>query len=240
MPEIARQMLQETRVDVILGGGEDEFLPESENGCYPEPGEQEDGSNLIAEAQDAGYAYVCTADQLALVNPSITNKLLGLFADEGMERPFSPSLAAMTQVAINILSKNPEGFFLMVEGGQIDWAGHDNKAMESMESTIGFDAAVAVGQAYAAVQPNTLIIVTADHETGGMSVLPEPSGAVPEDGPFSMPDGTPFYVNWTSKEHTDLDVPVTAQGPWSELLFGRYQNTRIFEAMYAALMGETP
>lgn len=234
MTEIANQMLA-AQVDVLLGGGEDEFLPTTATGCYPEPGERDDGRNLINEAIANGYTYVCSAAAFAVVDPTSTSRLLGLFADEGMTRPFSPSLAQMTQKAIDILSQDPDGFFLMVEGGQIDWACHANDATNAITDTIGLDEAVDVGKAYASTIPSTLIIVTADHETGGMSADLESSGLPDEDGPFSMPDETPFWVNWTTTDHTTADVPTTAQGPWSHLLVGTYENTHIHDIMRIAL-----
>ncbi len=230
MQEIARQMIA-AGVDVLLGGGEDEFLPTTATGCYPQPGERTDGRNLITEAVAAGYVYVCDATAFAAVDPASTSRLLGLFADEGMVRPFSPSLADMTRKAIEILSRDPDGFFLMVEGGQIDWASHANRAADTITDVIGLDEAVAVAKTYAASAPNTLIIVTADHETGGMSV-DLTSG---EQGPFSMPDGTPFYVSWTTRGHTGVNVPTTALGPWSHLLSGEYENTYIHDVMRRAL-----
>jgi len=235
MTEIASQMVLTTEVDVLLGGGEDEFLPTTATGCYPELGERTDGHNLIAEATAAGYTYVCDTTTFAAVVPTSTTRLLGLFADEGMPRPFSPSLAEMTQKAIDILSQDPDGFFLMVEGGQIDSAGHANDAANVISDTIGLDEAIALAQTYASTVSNALVIVTADHETGGMSPDLVPSGLPGEDGPFYMPDLTPFYVNWTTGGHTGVDVPTTAQGPWSDLLIGTYENTHIHDVMRVAL-----
>ena len=232
--EIARQMI-ESGVDVLLGGGEDEFLPTAESGCYPEIGERGDGRNLISEAQAAGFTYVCNAAGLAAVSPLTSDRLLGLFADEGMVRPFSPSLPLMTERAIEILQRDPDGFFLMVEGGQIDWAGHANDGANVIGDVIEFDEAVSVGLDYAALHPDTLVIVTADHETGGMATSLTSSGDPDEDGPFFMPDATPFYVNWTTTGHTAADVPVTSSGPWSSTLQGIKQNTEVFFTMRKAL-----
>jgi alkaline phosphatase len=228
MTEIARQML-EARVDVLLGGGEDQFVPTNDAGCFG-PGERLDERNLLDEAVLAGYTHVCTATAFTAV-PTSTTRLLGIFADEAMSRPFSPSLKDMTQKAIDILSQDPDGFFLMVEGGQIDWASHANNATDAISDTIGLDDAIAVAQTYASTAPNTLVIVTADHETGGMSV--NLMGG--EQGPFYMPGGTPFYVNWESTEHTGADVPTTSLGPWSDLLAGSYENTHIHDVMCMAL-----
>ena len=234
MTEIASQMLAH-EVDVMLGGGEDEFLPAGEVGRYPEPGEREDGRNLVAEATAAGYTYVSDATDFAALVPTSTVRLLGLFADEGMTRPFSPSLAEMTQKAIAILSRDPEGFFLMVEGGQIDWACHLNDAATAISDTVGLDEAVVVAQSYASTRDGVLVIVTGDHETGGMTVSLPPTGSIGEDGPFYMPDGEPFYVNWTTGNHTGEDVPTTAQGLRSYLLAGTSENTYIHDVMSKVL-----
>ncbi|NIM93870.1 MAG: alkaline phosphatase [Anaerolineales bacterium] len=229
MIEISRQMM-ETGVDVLLGGGEDEFLPKGVPGCHPETGERRDGLNLVEDAIEAGYELVCDAESLAKV-PSSTTHLLGFFADEGMKRPYSPSLAEMTTKAIDILSQDPEGFFLMVEGGQIDWASHDNDSEDTLMDVIGFDEAVAVAVSFADSDGETLVIVTADHETGGLAVSQssENMGAWFEE--FSMPDGTPFYLGWSSTSHTRAAIPTTAMGPGSDGLAGRYESTHIFKVM---------
>jgi alkaline phosphatase len=236
MTEIASQMLDH-QVDVLLGGGEDEFLPTGEAGCYSGDGARTDGRNLTGEAVAAGYTYVCTPGAFAAV-PVTTTRLLGLFGGGGMTRPFSPTLVQMTQKSIDILSQDPDGFFLMVEGGQIDWACHANDAANAITDTIDFDAAVAVAQAYAATNPNALVIVTADHETGGMSVTLDPTGDPREDGPFRMPDDTPFYVNWTTGGHTAADVPVTAQGAYADLLNGTSENAYVYSAMFQASVSD--
>ena len=233
MTEIASQMM-DRQVDVLLGGGEDEFLPDTETGCYPQPGKRTDERNLIDEAvKDLGYTYVCTPMAFAAV-PVTTTHLLGLFADWEMTRPVSPTLAQMTQKAIDILSQDADGFFLMVEGGQIDWACHANDAANAITDTIDFDAAVAVAQAYAATNPNALVIVTADHETGGMSITLDPTGDPGEDGPFRMPDDTLFYVNWVTTQHTAADVPTTAQGAYADLLNVTSENTHVYSVMFQA------
>jgi alkaline phosphatase len=235
--EIAAMIL-EHEVDVLLGGGEDDFLPTSVEGCFPELGHREDGRNLIDEAIALGYTYLCDATALTKINTDRDSKVLGLFGDEEMDRPYAPTLAEMTRVAIEILSKNPNGFFLMVEGGRIDWACHANNAQTAMDDTLGFDEAVSEAIDFAESDGETLLIVTADHETGGMSVDLTSTGKPGEDGPFSMPDGKPFYVNWTTDYHSAADVPVTAMGPGAEELSGSYENTHIFEVMYSVLFPE--
>jgi len=234
--EIALQMV-ENKVNVLLAGGEDDFLANTITGCYPAAGHRSDERSLIAEAQTAGYVYVCDAAELDAVDLENTPYLLGLFADDGMLRPYEPTLEQMTAAALAILSQDPDGFFLMVEGGQIDWAAHAQEAENVIDDVIGFDAAVTLGLDYAKENQNTLIIVTADHETGGMSVDLESSGRLNEDGPFYMPDDTLFYVNWTSTDHTGANVPTTAQGKNSDQLAGAYEITHIYEVMRQFLGG---
>ncbi|MFQ5859332.1 MAG: alkaline phosphatase [Anaerolineae bacterium] len=228
MTEIARQLL-EHGVDVLLGGGEDQWLPTDQAGCFG-AGERTDGLNLIRSAITNGYTYVCTPAQFDAINPAVIQKLLGLFADEGMVRPYQPSLADMTGKAIDIVSQDPDGFFLMVEGGQIDWASHANDADNALGDTIGFDEAVAVARQFAAQHPETLVIVTADHETGGLTL--EGAGGSPQT--FTTPDGAQFTIDWTSNSHTAVDVPVLAEGPHAWALSGSYENTYIFEVMATA------
>lgn len=232
--EIGKQIAA-ADVNVLLGGGEDDFIPATETGCYVGQGKRSDYRNLISEMSADTYTYVCERDSLNSLDPASVSHVIGLFADEGMQRPFSPLLSEMTRKAISILSQNPEGFFLMVEGGQIDWAGHDHDAENMINDTIGFDKAVAVGLDYSKDHPDTLVIVTADHETGGMLVDLVSSGSPDEDGPFEMPDGTLFFVNWTKEAHSAKDVPLTASGPGAYLLKGRYQNTRIYAVMRAVM-----
>ncbi len=232
--EIARQILAQ-QVDVLLGGGEHDFMPKLVPGCHPGDGVRTDGRNLVTEAAAAGYTYVCNGATFLAVDPATTSRLLGLFADGNMVRPYSPTLAEMTAKAIDILSRDPDGFFLMVEGAQIDKAAHINDAPNTISDTIGLDEAVAVAQAYAATASDTLIIVAADHETGGMWVALSPDGLCSRGIPFPMPGAAQFCLDWTTTGHTAADVPVTAQGPGAQVLQGTYENTYVHEVMRLAM-----
>lgn len=232
--EIARQLFEQN-INVLLAGGEDDWLPTTETGCHPNLGHRTDSRNLIAEAQNSGYTYICQPGELTALDLQNTTHLLGLFADDGMVRPFQPMLDEMTAIAIEILSQNPDGFFLLVEGGQIDWAAHANDAENVIGDVLGFDSAISLGLDYANTNSNALIIVSADHETGGMSVNSQSSGEPDEDGPFHMPDGTPFFVNWTTTGHTGVNVPTSAQGNLAEQLVGIYENTHIYKIMRQVL-----
>src|SRR5215211_292744 len=263
--EIARQYIQESKPDVILGGGEDYWYPEGDPGAYPdEPKvdleEKSIGTegDLVRKAQEGGYEYVTDASGLRAASGPL---LLGLFANEEMfqQAPegegalYDPpvSLPEMTQKAIEILSQDPEGFFLMVEEEGIDEMAHQSNAELVIESGQQLDEPVKVGQNFAAGDPDTLVIVASDHETGSLAIedtneiqsdpaYPNESGAgqTAEDGPFRVADSDKmFLVDWTTTNHTAEDVPVTAMGPGGQNLVGVYQNTHIHDAMADALFG---
>ncbi|WP_027956274.1 alkaline phosphatase [Halobacillus kuroshimensis] len=170
-PEIAKQML-DNDVDVMLGGGKGFFLPVSEGG------EQQD-ENLLEQAEEAGYTNVESRDDLMEtddIDVEEGEKLLGLFADGPLkpemerENTEQPSLSEMTERSIDILGKDKDGFFLMVEGSQIDWAGHDNDPTWALKDTAAFEQAVEKAIEFAEEDGNTLVVIAGDHETGGMTV----------------------------------------------------------------------
>ncbi|MFB5664307.1 alkaline phosphatase [Alteribacillus sp. HJP-4] len=159
---IAPQLID--NVDVLLGGGRNNFLPESEDGNQPE-------ENLIEQAEQDDYSYIETKEEL---EEAESDKLLGLFAEEEMaphmERPDEePSLADMTDGAIDSLSQDEDGFFLMVEGSQIDWAGHAHDAAWAMSDTEAFEKSVEKAIEFAEEDGETLVVIAGDHDTGGMS-----------------------------------------------------------------------
>lgn len=161
---IAPQLL--TNVDVILGGGKQYFTPESKGGKQKE-------RNLLKEAKKDGYQVVNNRKQLMSAE---NEKLLGLFADDALAPELDrkgtkePSLAEMTDKAIQTLDQNRKGFFLMVEGSQIDWAGHANDPAWAMSDAEAFEKAVKVAIDFAKKDRNTLVVIVGDHDTGGMSV----------------------------------------------------------------------
>jgi alkaline phosphatase len=176
-PDIARQLIEFPHgngLEVALGGGRQFFLPET----APDPeypakfGKRKDGRNLTREwvHKYAGAAYVWNQAQFDAINPATTRHLLGLFEpshmryekDRAQDAAGEPSLSAMTAKAIDILAKNRKGYVLMVEGGRIDHAHHDNNAYNALHDTVEFAKAVQV--ALDKTNPkDTLIVVTADH-----------------------------------------------------------------------------
>lgn len=181
--EIARQLIEDAQVDVILGGGEDRWLPEGTPGAFPDaPAEDpeemssSDQGDLIARAQELGYAYVSDA---AALDGATGPKVLGLFANEEMFQQlpegqgiYEPvvSLDQMTAKAIEILSQDPDGFFLFVEEEAIDEMSHANNADLTIKGVLELDKAVQLGVDFATTNTNTLVLVTADHECGGMTI----------------------------------------------------------------------
>jgi alkaline phosphatase len=140
---------------------------------------REDERNLIQEMAAAGYTVVQTADELAAVDFTTTDHLLGLFADASMAYAIDraddqdntePTLADMTSAALQVLSRDEDGFFLMVEDGRIDHAANYNDPRGTIDEVLAFDDAVRVALDYQAANPDVLVIVTADHETGGLSL----------------------------------------------------------------------
>ena len=164
---VAEQELR-AGVEILLGGRKQFFLPEIS------AGKRKDGRNLLDEARRAGYAVVDTADELRRVKGK---RVLGLFNMGNMAYEIDragtnePSLAEMTAKTLETLAQNPQGFFAMIEGGRIDHASHRNDAAATIRDTLAFDEAVGVALDFQRKYPETLLIVTADHETGGMGVI---------------------------------------------------------------------
>ena len=164
---IAEQMLLDHDINVLFGGGKDYFLSKADGG------KRDDDKNLLDEAKKKGYELVENKQDLSAID---TDKILGLFNNSHMNYELDrdmteePSLAEMTDKAINILSQNDNGFFLMVEGGRIDHAGHANYPATNVQETLAFDEAIQIALDFAKKDENTLVIVSADHETGGMSI----------------------------------------------------------------------
>lgn len=207
--EIAADFLK-TDIDVFIGGGKKFFEIRA------------DGRNLVRELQQKGMAVTSSLDAAASID---SGPLAVFLAEESPSRASERGalLPQATETAIRLLSKNKKGFFLMVEGSQIDWAAHGGNTPYVVQDMLDFDQAVGKALEFAAKDGETLIIVTADHETGGMAM---------ENGNFET-----GYVeaDYTSGGHTGVMVPVFAAGPKAELFMGIYENTDIFTKMKKAL-----
>jgi len=156
-------------VDVLMGGGRNHFTPVDP---ATNPKGRPDGRDLMAEFAGAGYYVAGT--RAGMMSAQAGRKFVGIFSATShldyayQRRPEQPTLAEMTGKAIDLLSKNPNGFFLMVEGGKIDHALHDTRAKHALEETVAFDDALQLAiERMRAIDPglqNTLIVLTADHD----------------------------------------------------------------------------
>jgi alkaline phosphatase len=137
-------------------------------------------------------------------------------------------LSAASGKVIEILQKNPKGFFLMIEGSQIDWAAHVNFADTVVDETLDFDKAVGVALDFAKTDGHTLVIVTADHETGGVTITGGDRAT------------HKVKLSFSTKGHTAVMVPVYAFGPGSEKFAGIYDNTEIFRKILESFRFKSP
>jgi alkaline phosphatase len=144
-----------------------------------------------------------------------SGKLAALLYED--QCPPVPQRAAMlpdaTTLAIQLLHNSNKSFFLMIEGSQIDWAGHENNTKQIIKEMLDFDQTIAYALDFAKQDGNTLVIVTSDHETGGMSIL---------NGKFGSDEMTARY---TTKDHSGIPVPVFAYGPGADNFTGFMENT---------------
>jgi len=200
--EIAADMLADSRPDVMMGGGE--------NGLS------------VAAAADAGYSTVSTAEELALHDDTLP--VAGLFGTTHLPYEYDgtgslPGLTDMVSKTLDMLSGFPDGFFLMVEGGRIDHAAHSNDLVRTVYETIEFSDAVELAVEWAGTAGDTLVVVTADHETGGLSIISD-------NGAGNLPE-----VVWSTTGHTGSNVPLYATGPGAGRFSGTIENTRIHDVL---------
>lgn len=158
---IAEQQVY-NNIDVVFGGGSGRLSSRPDN------------ENLVDVLKDRGYNYVTASEELA----GLSGKTWGMFAKAAMSyemdrkenTPKEPSLAEMTASALNILSKNDKGFFIMIEGSKVDWAAHANDPIGLISDINAFDAAVKVALDFAKSNNNTMVIAITDHGNGGVSI----------------------------------------------------------------------
>jgi alkaline phosphatase len=198
--DIALQFLNGT-VDLFIGGGEDDFRS------------RKDSTDLTVKLKEQGFSVVYTMDELKNTD---SKKIAGLLAKGHMPEVLKGregALEEMTRKAIQTLSKNENGFVLMVEGSMIDWGAHANNFDFLVSEMIDLDKAVGVAMDYASTSNNTLIVVTADHETGGLTLQ---DGNIREHKVISK---------FSGEGHTAVMVPVFSYGPGAEKFSGIHENT---------------
>lgn len=207
--EIAADFLK-TDIDLFIGGGYNNFA------------KRKDSVDLTAQLVKKDYKVIRSEEELYMYTG--TQKLAALIAPmhmPKMQEGRGNYLANATQLAINKLASNKGGFFLMVEGSQIDWGGHNNDAEYIRQETMDFDKAIAKALDFAMKDGNTLVIVTADHETGGFALSGNEDDKVKDA----------IEPKFITKNHTATMVPVYSFGPGSADLGGIYENTWIYQVM---------
>ena len=197
-------------VDFILGGGLKYFT------------KRQDGRNLLPDFEKNGYRVVTTMDELAQITDE---KVFAPIAENDMEKPSirKDQLWKGTKKALELLGKDEDGFFLMVEGSMIDDYGHFNELPTLMEEVMDFDRTVGKVFEWASEHPGTLVVVTADHETGGLTLI----GGDLASGKIEC--------NFSTTHHSGVMVPVYSFGPGAEAFSGIYDNTAIFDKIKSTL-----
>jgi alkaline phosphatase len=212
--EIAVQ-LTTSEVDFFAGGGLDFFTDSTRS----------DGKDYLDELTKNGF-QVNTDKLRKKADPDQKHAiLLGKKGMPAILQGRGDFLPKATELAINYLDRNNEHFFLMVEGSQIDWGGHGNNMDFLVSEMIDFDDAIGVALDFAEKDGNTLVIVTADHETGGFTLSSGDS--------YDQIKGT-----FSTGGHSTTLLPAVAFGPGSELFRGIYENTQIFHYMMQAIGGK--
>jgi len=199
--QIAGDYLNQTQPNVLFGGGANGLTPEA--------------------AVEKGYTVVLNRTEMLGLDTETVTKVSGQFGSTHMPYEYDglgslPHLSEMTATALSILDNDTDGFFLMVEGGNIDHACHSNDLARTIPEVNEFANAVQVALNWAAGCSDTLIIVTADHETGGLTVLSN-------NGIGNYPD-----ISWSGTGHTATNVPAYAWGVNAGFVAGVMDNTNIF------------
>lgn len=209
---IADQLV-ENPPTVAIGGGMKFFTPQYLGGARP------DSINLIDILKEKNIDVITDLGELK--ETSLTT-YFGILAQNELPKAGSRNynLGELTEIAINTLSKEPNGFFLMVEGSQIDWGEHANDQEYAMGEISDFVKSVETALKFAIEDGGTLLIVTADHETGGTSIV---------DGTV---DGSEIKLGFSTKNHTADLVPIFAYGPGEEHFKGIIGNYEIGKLMF--------
>ena len=273
--DIARQVI-ESGAQVIMAGGERFLLPDGVEGRHG-AGQREDDLNLIERAEELGYTVVYTRDELMALDPGAVDRLLGVFAhnhtfhDQERERNLiegrptyvetAPTIGEMTQVALEILARNEDGFFAIVEEEGTDNIANNMNAYGTLEALRRADEAVGIIHEFVERNPDTLLIMAADSDAGGLQVV---SGSLtPEGSPvaattdgggilhgqqgafgdvfMSAPDregvSHPFGIAWVGYNDVSGGILVRTAGLNHDLVKPRMDNTDVYGLMHQTLFG---
>lgn len=197
-----------TDIDLFIGGGKKFFT------------DRKDGRNLTQELEKKGYKMAYTMDDVVAFDHGRLGALLAPNAMPTIKAGRGDFLPKATQKALDVLKKNSDkGFFVMIEGSMIDEGGHSQDIKMVIDETIDFDNAVKVAFDFADRNPGTLVIVTADHETGGLSI--------PSASPNLALSDQEVSYNFSTNSHTAVFVPIYAYGAGAENFSRFMDNTEI-------------
>ncbi len=206
--EIASQ-LSKSNINFFVGGGEKYF------------NDRVDGRNLINEMDD--YFFANSLESFKNINSNKIGYLTYYDEPVGKHEGREPSLEDIAQITIQKLKSFDNPFFLLVEGSQIDWGGHDNDSEHLISEMLEFDKTIETVFNFADKDKNTLVVITADHETGGAAIV---------DGNL---EESSVKIKYISGDHTATMVPIFSLGPYSSLFKGVYDNTEIFDKLEAII-----
>jgi alkaline phosphatase len=214
---IASQMVDQN-FDIIIGGGLKYFIPKSDSG------ERVDNRDLTKELSNKQYTFSKNYSDLKTI-PDSVSQIYALFEMDGLPEAAKRnySLGDLTSIAINHLKNDPDGFILLIEGSQIDWAGHDHKSNELIDEMNDFSSAVKEALDFAKQDKNTLVLVTSDHETGGMSIIKGNQTA------------TELEFGYTVTGHTPSPVGIFAFGPGEDSFKGIMNINQIGQKIFLLL-----
>jgi alkaline phosphatase len=275
--EISKQII-ESGTDIILGGGESLLLPREVVGRHGVWGIRRDGENLVERAEELGYTVVYNREELLDLSPE-TEKVLGLFAPAHtfndrseqelrlygapLYRADAPTVAEMLQVALRLLESRGEQFLLVLEEEGPDNFANQNNAIGTLTALARADTAIGVALDYLGDHPNTLVILTADSDAGGLQVVPVrdtlaydlPLSLITRNGaPMDGPEGTgsvpflaqpdqfgnrlQFGVAWAHYDDMLGGIVARAHGLNAHHLPTSVDNTDIYRMLYLTLFGE--
>jgi alkaline phosphatase len=200
---IVADMTQNSAATILIGSG----LPYFDTAALKQAGYTV-SVGIPAMHANKGARQICFTDTLKEPHPATVR---------------GATLTAGSAHAIKHLSKNKKGFFLMIEGSQIDWGAHNKDSAHTLSEAIDFDNAAGAVLEWAKQDKNTLVIITADHECGGLTLHG-----------YNAKDKTPV-MHFSSGHHTAEPVPVFAFGPGAQAFSGVYQNTDIYNKMMRLL-----
>lgn len=208
--ELIAEDFLKTDIDVFIGGGRSHFL------------NRKDKVDLTAKLREKGYVLANTIQDIRNTRKGPVAGLLDTLHEPKWIEGRGDLLIESVREAIRLLSADKDGFFMLVEGSQIDWGGHANDIRYLATEMVDFDKAVGAVLDFAEKDGETLVIVTADHETGGLSL---------NGGNFATGE---IKAGFTVKDHTGVMVPVFSFGPHSEMFAGIQENTDLFYKMMHA------